>query len=255
MYDLPDEIEVSAEGPLRIIRLNRPDALNAVDDDLHTGLAALWPRLNEDRDARAAVLTGNGRAFSAGGDFGYLEQLRKDGDLRARSLAHGRDIVLGMARCRVPVIAAVNGPAVGLGCSLVSLSDVVYIAERAYLADPHVRIGLVAADGGPLTWNLHTSMLIAKEYALTGDRIPAERAVELGLANHVAADPVAEARACAERMAALPRQAVESTKRLFNMQLEKKVLESLDYANAAEERSFLTDDFAAKLAELGKGGA
>ena len=94
-----------------------------------------------------------------------------------------------MARCRIPVVAAVNGPAVGLGCSLVALSDIVYIAEDAYLADPHVQVGLVAADGGPLTWPLHISLLLAKEYALTGTRIKAQRAVELGLANHVAADP------------------------------------------------------------------
>lgn len=104
-----------------------------------------------------------------------------------------------MARCRIPVVAAVNGPAVGLGCSLVALSDLVYIAEDAYLADPHVQVGLVAADGGPLTWPLHISLLLAKEYALTGTRIKAQRAVELGLANHVAADPLADAIACAKR--------------------------------------------------------
>ena len=76
-----------------------------------------------------------------------------------------------MIRCRVPVVAAVNGPAVGLGCSVIALSDVVYMAESAYLSDPHVTVGLVAADGGPLTWPLHTSLLLAKEYAFTGDRI------------------------------------------------------------------------------------
>ena len=156
MYDLPDEIDVVADGPLRIITLNRPDALNAVNDALHTGLARLWPRLSEDHDARAAVLTGRGRAFSAGGDFEYLKELSRDPVLRAKTIAHGRDLVLGLARCRVPVVAAVNGPALGLGCSLLALSDIVYMAETAYLADPHVQIGLVAADGGPLTWPLHT---------------------------------------------------------------------------------------------------
>jgi enoyl-CoA hydratase len=253
MYDLPDEIGVVADGPLRIITLNRPDALNAVNDPLHTGLARLWPRLSEDRDARAAVLTGSGRAFSAGGDFEYLAELSRDAELRAKTIAHGRDLVLGMARCRVPIVAAVNGPAVGLGCSLVALSDIVYMADTAYLADPHVQIGLVAADGGPLTWPLHTSLLLAKEYALTGARIPAARAAAIGLANHVVADPLTEAVACAKRIATLPRQAVESTKRVLNLQLERALLATLDYATTAEEQSFTTDDFRAILAKLTEG--
>jgi enoyl-CoA hydratase/carnithine racemase len=148
------------------------------------------------------------------------------------------------------VVAAVNGPAVGLGCSLVALSDVVYLAETAFLADPHVQVGLVAGDGGPLTWPLQTSLLVAKEYALTGARIPAERAVALGLANHVVADPVGAAVACAERIAGLPRQAVESTKRLLNLHLERAVLATLDYATTAEERSFDTEDFHAAITAL-----
>lgn len=243
MYDMPTEIDVRAEGPLRIITLNRPDALNAVNDDLHHGLAQLWQRLSDDRTARAAVLTGSGRAFSAGGDFSYLAELAGDADLRAKTIADGREIVLGMARCRIPVVAAVNGPAVGLGCSLVALSDIVYIAEDAYLADPHVQVGLVAADGGPLTWPLHISLLLAKEYALTGARIPAQRAVELGLANHVVADPLGEAVACAKRMMELPQQAVESTKRVLNVHLERAVLATLDFALSAENQSFQTEDF------------
>ncbi|MGD0554407.1 MAG: enoyl-CoA hydratase/isomerase family protein [Streptosporangiaceae bacterium] len=247
---MPAEIQVTADGPLRIITLNRPDALNAVNDALHTGLARLWPRLSEDRDARAAVLTGAGKAFCAGGDFGYLAELGRDPELRAKTIAHGRDLVLGMVRCRVPVVAAVNGPAIGLGCSLVALSDVVYLGEDAYLKDPHVQVGLVAADGGPLTWPLHTSLHLAKEYALTGARIPGERALAMGLANHVVADPLAEATACAQRIAGLPRQAVESTKRLLNLHLERAVLATIDYATTAEEQSFQTDDFRTTIAKL-----
>ncbi|MGW6337217.1 enoyl-CoA hydratase/isomerase family protein, partial [Nocardia rhamnosiphila] len=130
------------------------------------------------------------------------------------------------------------------------LSDIVYIADTAYLADPHVQVGLVAADGGPLTWPLHTSLLLAKEYALTGARISAERAREMGLANHVVADPLAEALACAKRIAEMPRQAVEATKRVLNIQLEKSVAATLDYATTAEYQSFQTDDFRATIARL-----
>ena len=173
MYDMPDEIDVKADGGLRIITLNRPDELNAVNDALHVGLAKIWAALNEDADARAAVITGAGRAFSAGGDFNYLDELRNDEALRQKTIKHGRELVIGMVRCRIPVVAAVNGPAVGLGCSLAALSDIVYMAETAFFADPHVQIGLVAADGGPLVWPSQISLLQAKEFALTGVRIKA----------------------------------------------------------------------------------
>ena len=165
-YELPDELQVESDGPVRVITLNRPEQLNATNHVLHAGLAALFPQLDADDEARVAVITGSGRAFSAGGDFSYIDELSKDAELRHLSLTHGRQIVTGMVGCRVPIIAAVNGPAVGLGCSLVALSDIVFMAESAHLADPHVLIGLVAADGGPVVWPLLTSLQLAKEYAL-----------------------------------------------------------------------------------------
>ncbi|MFD6858640.1 enoyl-CoA hydratase/isomerase family protein [Rhodococcus sp. NPDC060086] len=250
MYDMPDEIDVQADGPLRIITLNRPDDLNAVNDPLHEGLARLWPRLSGDREARVAVITGAGRAFSAGGDFAYLAELAQDADLRAKTIHDGREIVLGMARCRIPVIAAVNGPAVGLGCSLVALSDQVFMGEKTYLADPHVQVGLVAADGGPLTWPLQISLLQAKEFAFTGKRISAQRAVELGMANQVVADPMTEALAFAKTILDQPQKAIEATKRLLNIHLERAVLAALDFAMSAEEMTFQSDDFRANIARL-----
>ena len=248
-YDLPDEIQVEVDGPIRLIRLNRPDDLNATNRVLHAGVAALWPQLDADLDARVAVITGNGRAFSAGGDFGYIDDLTKSVDLRTETLVHGREIVTGMVRCRVPVIAAVNGPAVGLGCSLVALSDIVFMAESAHLADPHVLIGLVAADGGPVTWPLLMSLQLAKEYALTGDRISAERAAQIGLVNHVCPDGevLEEALACAQRIAKLPQKAAEDTKRILNLHLERAVLATLDFAFAAEDRSFTSPELRANL--------
>jgi enoyl-CoA hydratase len=248
-YDLPDSIQVEADGPIRIVRLNRPEQLNATNHELHEGLAALFPQIDADLDARAAVLTGNGRAFSAGGDFTYLDELANDEDLRRQTLVDGRKIVTGMVACRVPVVAAVNGPAVGLGCSLVALSDIVYMAQSAHLADPHVAIGLVAADGGPVTWPLLTSLQLAKEYALTGDRIPAERAAAIGLVNHVCPDDevVEQAVACAHRVARLPRQAVEDTKRILNLHMERAVLATLDFALGAEHRSFDSPELRANI--------
>lgn len=249
MYDVPDEITVEADGPIRIVRLNRPEELNALNHALHEGLADLWPQISLDREARAVVLTGNGRAFSAGGDFNYIREQTTDTDLRRVSLATGKRLVLNMIQCRVPVVTAVNGPAVGLGCSLVSLSDVVFMSSKAHLADPHVVVGLVAADGGPITWPLHTSLLLAKEFAFTGDRITAERAREIGLVNHVVEpDEVFDrAMACAQRVAGLPQYAVETTKRVMNIHMERAVLATIDFALAGEYESFGTDDVNAFL--------
>jgi enoyl-CoA hydratase/carnithine racemase len=248
-YSLPAEIEVVDDGPIRVVRLNRPEQLNATNHLLHQGLAELWPQIDADTDARVVVLTGNGRAFSAGGDFGYLDELVNDPELRKVSLTHGRMIVTGMAGCRVPIIAAVNGPAVGLGASLVALSDIAFMARSAHLADPHVLLGLVAADGGPITWPLLTSLMLAKEYALTGDRIPAERAAAIGLVNHVCDDDAVmdEAMACARKIAGLPRQAVEDTRKVVNLHLQRAILATLDFALSAEHRSFDSPDLRANL--------
>ena len=253
-YDLPDCVLVEEDGPVRVIRLNRPEQLNATNRDLHKALAELWPQLDEDLEARAAVITGNGKAFSAGGDFDYISELADDRVLRDETLVHGRAIVTGMVACRIPLVAAVNGPAVGLGCSLVALSDIVYMAETAHLADPHVLVGLVAADGGPVTWPLLTSLQAAKEYALTGDRIPAQRAYELGLANHVVpADEVFDqAMACAQKIAALPARAAQDTKRILNIHLERAVLSALDFAFAAEDRSFVSPELRTNIDRLRK---
>ncbi|HVH19848.1 MAG TPA: enoyl-CoA hydratase/isomerase family protein [Myxococcota bacterium] len=253
MYDsLPDAVRVESDGPVRIVRLCRPAQLNAVNDDLHLGLTRVFPLLSADSDARAAVITGEGRAFSAGGDFDLLDRMVKDRVLRRDVIAEGRELVINMIRCRVPVVAAVNGPAVGLGCSVIALSDVVYMAESAYLSDPHVMVGLVAADGGPLTWPLHTSLLLAKEFAFTGDRIPAARAAQIGLANHVCPDGevLAAALAAAHRIAKLPRQAVEATKRVLNLHVERSVLATIDFAMSAETESFETADLQKNVARF-----
>src|SRR5262245_33754986 len=95
-YEVPDAIALEREGPVLVVRLNRPDRLNATNPELHQGLAELFPQIDEDPDVHAVVLTGNGRAFSAGGDFEYLDELSRDSSLRKVSLTHGRQIVTGM---------------------------------------------------------------------------------------------------------------------------------------------------------------
>jgi enoyl-CoA hydratase/carnithine racemase len=252
MTAAPPILTVDADGPVRIVTLNRPDALNAMSDELHDALASVWQRLSGDWDARAVVLTGAGRAFSAGGDVpGFLETVRNPDHRRSGFREAGR-MVTEMLRFHLPVIAAVNGPAVGLGASVAVMSDIVYMAEGAFLADPHVAMGLVAADGGSVTWPAMMSILRAKEYLFTGDRIYADDALKLGLANRVfpADRLMPEALAFAHRLAKLPAQPLQDTKRAINLHLTAAAGRVLPYALAAEELSFSYPDVARTAASF-----
>jgi enoyl-CoA hydratase len=230
---------VETQDRVRIVRLNRPEALNAADPELHRRLSEVWVELEEDGGCSAVVITGNGRAFCGGGDMTLLKRMNEDEAIRSATLNEGRLIVERLIRFPLPVIAAVNGPAVGLGCSLAGLSDLVIIEESAYLADPHVSVGLVAADGGALTWPSMTSLLRVKEYLFTGDRIPAQEAVRLGLANRMVPDgtSLGEALSLAERISRQPQQALIDTKRAVNKHLERAMHDILDFALAAESIS------------------
>jgi len=247
VYDLTDVLKVEADGPIRVVTLNRPDQLNAFSDELHEQFPRLWAFVEADDEARAVVLTGAGRAFCAGGNLDDFDRYRSDFAARRRMMRHARRLVDEMLNVHVPVVAAVNGPAVGLGCTLSTLCDVVYIADDTYLADPHVSVALVAGDGGAVTWPAHTSLLRAKRYLLTGDRIPAAEAVAMGLANEaVPADRVlAEATAFAHRLAGLPAQALQDTKAILNQVLRHNAVGALGYGLAAESQSHDTADYAA----------
>jgi len=249
MYEVSDRIRVEADGAVRVVTLNRPEQLNAVDFPMHRDLAQLWGHLAADREVRAIVLTGSGRAFCAGGDRALIRDTVHDPVERYATVQEAKRIVTEMMALPIPVVAAVNGPAVGLGCSLALLCDVVLMSERAYFADPHVSIGLVAADGGALAWPLYTSLLRAKEYVLTGDRIDAATAERIGLANRVVApdDLQAAAQALAHRLAAKPRQALFDTKRALNIHLQRAVGAMMDFAFAAESESFALADFPSEL--------
>jgi enoyl-CoA hydratase len=200
----------------------------------------VWAKLTADRGARAVVLTGAGRAFSAGGDSEFLRLTNTDPEFRWRTLDEARRLVFELARFPLPLVAAVNGPAVGLGSSLASLCDLILISETAYFADPHVPLGVAAADGAVTVWPALMGPYRAKFHLLTGERITARMALEYGLANEVLPDSelLPAAVALAHRLAALPAHAVRATKRAVNMQIERAALSVMDFATAAEEEHF-----------------
>lgn len=239
-------LSIQADGPVRIVTLERADRLNAVDKELHAALAAVWANLEADPQARAVVLTGAGRAFSAGGDADWFSEIRADVAERRRAMREARRIALEMVRFPLPLVAAVNGPAVGLGCSLAVLADHVLMAEGAYFADPHVAIGVAAGDGGAAAWPVYMNLLQVKEYVFSGKRIPADVAVNLGLANAVvpAESVLDQAREVAHAWAALPFAALQDTKRALNMHLERAMSGVLEFALASESEHFLSDEHA-----------
>jgi enoyl-CoA hydratase len=256
---LPDEIQVSADGPIRRVTLNRPEQLNASNAVLHRGVSEVWGELALDAEARVVILTGAGRAFSAGGDFDHMLDLQRDAGLREQTMAEARTILLDMLRFPLPVIAAVNGPAVGLGASLALACDLVLMSDRAHLADPHLSVGLVAGDGGAALWPLYTSLLRAKEFLFTGERIEPALAVQLGLANRVVPhdELMPEATKLAQKLARLPKRALSDTKRALNTHAEQAAMGPLEIALQAEIASMTSPEHVARVARLiskSKGG-
>jgi enoyl-CoA hydratase/carnithine racemase len=244
-YDQPG-IEVRADGAVRILTLNQPDSLNAFTEELHEQFVDVWSDVDADEDCRAVVLTGAGRTFSAGGSYEDFEGRRVDQARRRRSLRLARRLADEMIEVAVPVVAAVNGPAVGLGCTVATLCDIVFMADDAWMADTHVSVALVAGDGGAVTWPAHTSLLRAKQYLLTGDRLGAYEAVELGLANFVVPGEqlLDEALVFAHRLAAQPPQAVQETKAILNQHLRANAVRALGYGLATESQSHDTAEYA-----------
>lgn len=237
-----EAIQVSSDGPVRLVTIARPDVLNAVDEELHSALVGLWPALAADADANVVVLTGAGRAFSAGGDLEYIARFFDDPALRRRTMDEAQQILWSMIRFPLPVIAAVNGPAVGLGASLMLASDIVLFSDRAYFADPHVTVGLVCGDGGAALLPLVAPLLRAKELLFTGDRVGPEEAVALGIASRVVQhdELLGEAMALAHRIAGQPRFALQQTKRVIQLGVEQAVSKVVVAAAEAEAESMAT---------------
>ena len=243
-YQPIPELRIDSRGPVALVTMNHPEDRNAFTDAMHVGMRELWEHLALDDSVRTIVLTGAGKAFCAGGNVPSFRRDVEDAKHRRETLRHARRLLEAMAECPKPIVAAVNGPAVGLGCSVAVSCDLVVIAEDTFMADPHVNLGLVAGDGGAVIWPLLMGLMKAKYYLLTGERIPAATCVELGMANFAVArsEVVDRAVELAARLADQPRQALEETKRALNLHLQQAILAVAPFACAAELDSFSTED-------------
>ena len=240
------------DGPVLVVTVDHPSSpVNAVDHDLHRDLTALFPRLQAERDARAVLLTGRGRAFSAGGDFSWFPQLQEPAALAELRL-DAKSMIWDLLDVHLPIVAAVNGHAMGLGASIALLSDVVFVADSARIGDPHVAVGLVAGDGGTIAWPLALGPMLAKRFLLTGDAVTAEEAVTLGLAHRAVPDDDlhGEALAFAHRLAAGAPLAVQLTKQAVNAWIKATMGPPFDLAQALELTTFRSDDHREAVAAL-----
>lgn len=217
-------------GAIRILTLNRPEKLNAADLEMQERLLSCLEAVAADPEARAVILTGAGRAFSAGGDRDILRKIAEGTNDQQEALASAHEATIRcMLGLTIPAIAAVSGPAVGYAAGLVAMCDIVVMGENGFLCDPHVKYGIAATTAAQLIWPRLASEALAREILMTGRQVQAEEAVAIGLANRVcpAGEELATAMEIAETFAALPAAGVAATKRAFNRPLLRQIEELL----------------------------
>ena len=201
-----------------LITINRPEVMNATNARLHWELTQVWLTIDADPAARVALVTGAGRAFSAGGDISLVEEMTTNHEAVARTLREAADLVYNMINLDKPVISAINGVAVGAGLVVALLADVSIISETARFTDGHTRLGVAAGDHAAIIWPLLCGMAKAKYSLLTRDFIDGREAERIGLVSRcVPADKVMEtALGVAEALAGGSQHAIRFTKRALN---------------------------------------
>jgi enoyl-CoA hydratase len=224
--------------------LNRPESLNAFDAAMHVEAERLFIEVATDDETRVLVLSGAGRAFSAGGDIEDMQKLIDHPELFLEGMIHGKRLIFAILDCPKPIIAKVNGAAMGLGATIALFCDIIIAANHAKIGDPHVKVGYAAGDGGTVIWPQLIGYARAKEYLLTGDSITGEEAARIGLINRAVPteelDKVVEE--FAQRLAAGAARAIQWTKLSMNVGLKQLASTMLDACFNYEALSNLSKD-------------
>lgn len=246
MNDLPgfEALSLSREGRRLTITMNRPDVLNAFNRAMHVDLIEALRFAASDDGTDVIVLTGAGRAFSAGGDLDQMQAVIANPEMFDREAADAKRLVFALLDIEKPVIARVNGPAVGLGSTIALLCDVSFVAESARIGDPHVAVGLVAGDGGAVIWPQLIGFARAKEYLMTGKLLTAAEAAAIGLVNHAVPDAELDAKvdAFCHQLLEGATQAIRWTKTTINLELKRIAHAVMDAGIAYESLSVRTPE-------------
>jgi enoyl-CoA hydratase len=242
--DMESSLVVTEADNVVEVTLARPDLLNRIDDAVRAELISVLSEIGRS-DARAVVLAAQGKVFSAGGDFAMMKRRHGDHAATERGTAESRRLIDTLLDLAVPVVAAVHGDAIGLGSTIVLACDAVVAAKGVRIMDSHVKVGLVAGDGGAVTWPASVGMIRAKRHLLTGDPVSAEDGYLMGMVSDLVDTPaevLPVARALAARIAALPPMAVRGTKKALNHVMRQRTNEVLDLSLAYEAESMHSDD-------------
>ncbi|TAL03589.1 MAG: enoyl-CoA hydratase/isomerase family protein [Rhodospirillaceae bacterium] len=232
------------DGRVLHATFNRPETMNAIDDDLQADLDLLFTDVKDDDETNVLVITGAGRAFSAGGNIDTMQTCIDQPELFRKGTEHGKRLVFSILDCPKPIIAKVNGAAIGLGATLALFCDIVFAAQHAKIADPHVQIGISAGDGGAVIWPALIGYARAKGFLFTGDPVTGEEAARIGLVNRAVPaeelDKVVDEYAL--RLASGATRAIQYTKLSVNIGLKQLANSILDTSFAYELLSQRTQD-------------
>jgi enoyl-CoA hydratase len=235
-------LTVAKSDGVGVVTLNRPDNMNAFSHAMHREFEDVMLEIAADGEIRAVVLTGAGRAFCAGGD---LEDMKNAEHRKGPRVMDGsRRLPYAMLEVKQPIICAANGHAVGIGATIALFCDMVIMAESAKIGDPHVKVGLVAGDGGAVIWPLLINLNRAKELLMTGDLVTAAEAHRMGLVNRVVPDGKAleAAMELAGRLARGAALAIQWTKLSINRMLRQATEQVLDTSLALEGMTITSQD-------------
>ncbi len=234
--------EKKSNGVL-LITINRPEVLNATNARLHWELTQVWLTVDADPEVRVAVVTGAGKAFSAGGDLELVEEMAGNADAVARMMREASDLVYNIINLEKPVVSAINGVAVGAGLVVALLADVSIISETARLTDGHTRLGVVAGDHAAILWPLLCGMAKAKYYLMTADFLDGREAERIGLVSLCAppGEVLPKALEVAEKLAQGSQPAIRWTKRALNNWL-RQAGPIFDQSLALEMLTFMHPD-------------
>jgi enoyl-CoA hydratase len=245
-YSGYEYLKIEVANRVATVTINRPQQLNAVNAALHHEFEQIWLELAEDRDVNAILLTGAGKAFSVGGDITSRDKPTKNKGRGGRRIvmADGRRVIENMLDVEQPIVAAINGDALGFAANVALLCDITVAAETAKLADTHVALGAVAGDGGAVIWPLLIGPNRAKEYLMLGDSMTGADAARIGLVNYAVPTEqvLPKAREFAQRLADGPTWAIRWSKLAVNKWLKQQANLIMDTGLAYEALTLTTQD-------------